>query len=131
MIRYCDNEGIVEVHGLHYKNNQKENIILPSVAIGVFSRFLVKDLVKKFKGKKVGYISCANYESDVYIINYKNQNITIFMAHIGAPRIADDIEELRVHGVKMFIIMVIVAYWIKLLKIVVLLFQQRDIEKKE
>ena len=104
MIRYCDNEGIVEVHGLHYKNNQKENIILPSVAIGVFSRFLVKDLVKKFKGKKVGYISCANYESDVYIINYKNQDITLFMAHVGAPRIADDIEELRVHGVKMFII---------------------------
>lgn len=104
MIRFSDKDGVVKVHGLHYKNEKKECIILPSVAIGVFSRYLVKDIAKKFCGRKVGYISCANYKSDVHVINYHNKEITLFMAHVGAPRIADDIEELKIHGVKTFII---------------------------
>ena len=103
MIRYSDGEGIVRVNGLYY-NEEKTNVKLPHVAIGVFSRYLYQDVIEKFPSREVGYISCANYRTNVYVVKYKDIEITFFMAHISAPRIADDIEELRLHGVDTFII---------------------------
>ena len=104
MIRYSDGEGIVRINGLHFRDGQNKKIVLPHVAIGVFSRYLYNDVIEKFSSKEVGYISCANYESNVYIIKYKDFEITFFMAHVGACRIADDIEQLKTHGVDTFII---------------------------
>ena len=103
MIRYSDGEGIVRVNGLH-KDEEKVDIKLPSVAIGVFSRYLYQDIIEKFPSEEVGYISCANYRSSVYIVKYKEIEVTFFMAHVSATRVSDDIEQLRVNGVKTFII---------------------------
>lgn len=103
MIRYSDGEGIVRVNGLHY-NEERVETKLPRVAIGVFSRYLYQDVIEKFSSREVGYISCANYRTNVYVVKYKDIEITFFMAHISAPRIADDIEELRLNGVDTFII---------------------------
>lgn len=103
MIKYSNGEGIVRISGLH-KDEKRIDITLPRVAIGVFSRYLYQEVIEKFPSQEVGYLSCANYRTNVYIIKYKNQEITFFMAHVSAPRIADDIEQLKVNGVKTFII---------------------------
>ncbi len=103
MIKYSDSEGIIRISGIH-KDNKRIDIKLPSVAIGVFSRYLYQDIIEKFPSTEVGYFSCANYNSNVYIIKYKNTEITFFMANVSAPRIADNIEQLKVNGVKTFII---------------------------
>ena len=104
MIRYSDGEGIVKIKGISVREGQDKNIKLPKVAVGVFSRYLYRDIIEKHSSKAVGYIACANYERDVYIIKYQNHEITLFLAQVGACRIADDIEELKVHGVETFII---------------------------
>ena len=80
MIRYSDGEGIVRVNGLYY-NEEKTNVKLPHVAIGVFSRYLYQDVVEKFPSREVGYISCANYRTNVYVVKYKDVEITFIISH--------------------------------------------------
>ena len=94
MIRYSTEEGLIKPHGIKFRQNQDPNIILPEVAIGVFSRHLFEDTVKKFNCQEVGYLSCANFERNVYILKYNNTEITFFMAGVGSPLLAGDIEEL-------------------------------------
>lgn len=62
MIRYSTEEGIIKPHGIKFRSGQDSNIVLPEVAIGVFSRHLFEDTVKEFNCQEVGYISCANLE---------------------------------------------------------------------
>lgn len=77
---------------------------MPEVAVGVFSRHLFYDTVEKFNCKEVGCISNANFERNVYILKYKEHEITFFMAGIAGPMISADIEELHAQGVNKFII---------------------------
>ena len=56
------------------------------------------DDVKDLLVEEVGYISCANMDRNVYIIKYKDVEITFFMAGVSGPWIAGDIEELYVLG---------------------------------
>lgn len=56
MIRYSDEEGFIRPHGIKYRENQDENIKLPKVAVGVFSRHLFEDVIEKFSSLEVGYI---------------------------------------------------------------------------
>ena len=77
---------------------------MPKVAVGVFSRHLFKHIIDTYKCKEVGYISCANFERNIYILTYKDTPITFFMAGVGSPLVASDIEELSAQGVKLFII---------------------------
>lgn len=104
MIRYSTEEGLIKPHGIKFRQNQDSNIILPEVAIGVFSRHLFNDTIKEFNCHEVGYLSCANFERNVYILKYNNTEITFFMAGVGSPLLAGDIEELSSQGVKKFII---------------------------
>ena len=104
MIRYGQGEPFIKAKHIRFREGQDKNIRLPKVAIGVFSRHLFKDIIEKFECKEVGYISCANLEKNVYILNYKNTLLTFFMAGVGAPLIAGDIEELHAQGVEKFII---------------------------
>lgn len=104
MIRYSVDEGFIKAHGIKFRENQDREIILPEVAVGVFSRHLLEDIVTKFQCEEVGYMSCANYEKNVYKMNYKGQKITLFMAGVSGPHISADIEELSAQGVKKFII---------------------------
>ena len=104
MIRYDNDEPFIKPHGIKFREGQDSKIKLPKVAIGVFSRHLFKDIVEKFSTKEVGYISCANLERNVYIINYKETHFTLFMAGIGGSWISADIEELKAQGVEKFII---------------------------
>ena len=60
--------------------------------------------MEKFSTKEVGYVSCANLEREVYIINYKGTLLTLFMAGVSGPWITADIEELHCQGVEKFII---------------------------
>lgn len=104
MIRFSKEEGFIKPSGIKFREGQDSNIILPSVAVGVFSKQLFRDVVQKYNCMEVGYISCANLEKNVYIINYKDTLITFFMAGVSGAHISADIEELSANGVKKFII---------------------------
>ncbi len=104
MIKYSSEEGFIKPHGIKHREGQDTNIKLPKVAVGVFSRHLFEDVIEKFSCLEVGYISCANLERNVYIIKYKDVEVTFFMAGVGGPLIAADIEELHSAGVEKFII---------------------------
>lgn len=104
MIKYSKEEGFIKAEGIKFREGQDPNIRLPKVAVGVFSRHLFDDVIQKFNCREVGYMSMANLERNIYILNYKSVNITFFMAGVSGPWISSDIEELAVHGVKTFII---------------------------
>ena len=104
MIRFDDSEPFIKPHGIKFKEGQNPNIVLPKVAVGVFSNHLFKDIVEKFSTNEVGYISGANMERNVYIINYKGTLITLFMAGVSGAWLCADIEELHAQGVEKFII---------------------------
>ena len=104
MNKFDNTEPFIKPHGIKFRDGQDTNIKLPKTAIGVFSRHLFKDIVEKFNTKEVGYISSANLERNIYIINYKGTYLTLFMAGVGGPLISADIEELHAQGVEKFII---------------------------
>lgn len=104
MIRYSNEEGFISPKGIKFREGQNKDIVLPKVAVGVFSRHLFNDVVEKFNSMEVGYISTANLERNVYIIRYKDKEITFFMAGVTSSYIAADIEELHAAGVEKFII---------------------------
>lgn len=104
MIRFDNDEPFIKPHGIKFREGQDSSIRLPKVAVGVFSRHLFKDIVEKFSTKEVGYISVANLERNVYIINYKGTFLTLFMAGVSGAWICADIEELHSQGVEKFII---------------------------
>ena len=103
MIVFSDQEGFIKSKGIKYKEGQ-EKIQLPPVAVGVFSKELFNDVIEKYNCLEVGYIKTANLDRKIYIINYKGEEITFFMAGVAAPIIAGDIEEISASGVKKFII---------------------------
>ena len=90
--------------GLTFKDGQDNNIRLPKVAIGVFSKVLFNEIINKFDCKEIGMIRNVNFEKKVYILNYKNQLFTFFMAGVGGPSISRDIEDLHVQGVEKIVI---------------------------
>lgn len=104
MIKYSNEEGFIKPKGIGFKDDQNKNIILPKVAVGVFSRHLFNDVVEKFSCKEVGYLASANLHRTVYILRYKNIELTFFMAGVGGPYICADIEELSTQGVEKIII---------------------------
>ena len=104
MIKYSEQEGFIVPSGIKFRENQDKNIKLPKVAVGVFSRHLFNDVVEKFSCLEVGYIDMCNLEKNIYILNYNGSQITFFMAGVGGPQIAMDIEELSHQGVEKFII---------------------------
>ena len=104
MIKYYDEEGFIKPTGIKFREGQDENVILPKVAVGVFSRYLFFDVVEKYSCKEVGYISSANMERNVYILRYRNIELTFFMAGVSGPWISSDIEVLHAQGVKKVII---------------------------
>ena len=101
MIIFGKGEPIIKTGGVHLTGDIN---IFPEVAVGVFSHHLFEDIVSKYPCNKVGYMKNANFERDVYILKYKEVEITLFMASVGASHMAADIEELAYNGVKKFII---------------------------
>ena len=104
MIRYSNEEGFIRPKGISFREDQDKNIRLPKVAVGVFSKHLFDDVVEKFSSLEVGHLSTANMENNVYILKYKDVELTFFMAGVGGPVIAAGIEELHAQGVEKFII---------------------------
>lgn len=104
MIRYSEQEGFIKAKGIKFTEEQDPNIRLPKVAVGVFSKYLYHDVIEKFKCREVGTMRCANLERPVYILIYKDVEITFFMAGVSGPWISADIEELSAQGVEKFII---------------------------
>ena len=104
MIRFDNSEPFIKPKGIKFREGQDSSIRLPKVAIGVFSRHLFKDIVEKFSTKEVGYISVANLERNVYIINYNGTLLTLFMIGVSGAWACADIEELHSQGVEKFII---------------------------
>ena len=102
MIRFSNNEGVIKNSGIHIENSNYAT--LPEVCVGVFSRELFQFVEKNFKLTYIGYISCANMEKKVYAVDYKGKEVTFFMASVGGPAIAGDMEELIASGIKKFII---------------------------
>ena len=107
MIIYSKEEGFITSNGIKFREGQDDKIILPEVAVGVYSHHLFEHIIKdypEFEPKAVGYMETANFDRDVYILNYKGVKITFFIAGVGGPLIAGDIEELSKSGVKKFIL---------------------------
>ena len=93
MIKYSNEEGFIKPKGIKFREGQDKNIILPKVAVGVFSRHLFQDVIQKFHCTEVGYISTATIERNIYILNYKDTELTFFMAGVSGPWISAAIEE--------------------------------------
>ncbi len=105
MIIYSKEEGIIKPCGIKKLDGKRDpNYKIPHIAVGVFSEYLLQDIVEKFECNKVGMISCANCQRPVYIMKYKDIEITLFLAGVSGPWISSDIEELNVNGVDTFII---------------------------
>lgn len=105
MIRYSDEEGFIKSGGIRDENDERKNEVkLPQVAVGIFSIKLFENIVDSFETKKVGYFGGASYHRPIYILRYKETEITLFNAGISGPWIASDIEDLHYNGVQTFII---------------------------
>ena len=105
MIIYSEEESITKPFGIKKLDGTRDiNFKLPHIAVGVFSEYLLDDIVAKFGCEKVGVISCANCQRPVYVMKYKDMKITLFLAGVSGPWISADIEELNVNGVNTFII---------------------------
>lgn len=104
MIRFSNEEGFIKAKGIKFREGQDNDIVLPKVAVGVFSRHLFDDIVEKFSCNEVGYISSCNLERNIYVLRYKDVELTLFMAGVSGPWISADIEELSAQGVEKFII---------------------------
>ncbi len=105
MIIYSSEEGVIKPCGIRKLDGTKDkDYKLPHIAIGVFSEYLLENIVEKFECEKVGMITCANCKRSVYIMRYKDIKITLFLAGISGPWISSDIEELSVNGIDTFII---------------------------
>lgn len=105
MIRFSKEEGIITPTGItKLDGTHDKNYKLPHIAIGIFSEYLLADIVQKFPCEKVGEIGCANCQRPVYIMKYKDIELTLFVAGVSGPWISSDIEQLDVHGIDTFII---------------------------
>lgn len=105
MINYSNQEGFIKPKGIKNINGIiDENLRLPHIAVGVFSEHLLNDIVQKFECKKIGTFSTTSIERPIYILRYKEIEITLFMAGISGPWISGDIEELNANGADTFII---------------------------
>ena len=104
MIKLGIGEPFIKPKGIRFRQGQNSSIRLPKVAIGVFSFHLFDAIIEKFSCEEVGYMSCADREKNVYILDYKDTKLTFFNAGVGSPAIASDIEELHAQGVEKFVI---------------------------
>ena len=104
MIIYSEEEGFIKPVGLNFENDGERKTKIPEVAIGVFSRHLYDDIVEKFSSCVIGRFLSTNMERKVYKIKYKDKEFTFFMAGVGGPMIAADIDDLASVGVKKVII---------------------------
>ena len=78
MIIYSKEEGLIKPSGIKRLDGTRDvNYKLPHIAVGVFSQYLLEDIVGKFECEKVGVISCANCQRPVYVLKYKNIKITL------------------------------------------------------
>ena len=102
MIMFSNEEGFIKTRGI--RNNEgihDLSIKLPHIGVGVFSEHLLKDIITRYKSIKVGELILRR---PIYILEYQNIKITLFVAGISGPWISTDIEELSGNGVDTFII---------------------------
>ena len=107
MISFSNQDGHISPMGIQFYDEKDKEKGLPKIAVGIFSHYLISFILEEHKDlvvKNIGYIATANLHRDVYILNYKGTELCFFMAGVGAPCIASDIEDLAVNGVKTFII---------------------------
>ena len=105
MIFYSNEKGIIPSTGIKNLEGVHDlNLKLPSIAIGVFSEHLYKDIVKKYNCVQIGNFGGSSISRPIHIINYKDKEFTLFLAGLSGPWISSDIEELNVNGVNTFII---------------------------
>ena len=102
MIKYSEEEGFIKPVGIINTSNKPVDI--PKTAIGVFSKHLYEDIVEKFSSCEIGSFLSTNMERKVYKIKYKEKEFTFFMAGVGGPMIAADIDDLASVGVEKVII---------------------------
>lgn len=92
MILFSKGEGLIKATGIRKLDGTRDaNYKLPHIAVGVFSEYLLEDIVEKFECVKVGFISGANCSRPVYIMKYDDIKITLFMAGVSGPWISADI----------------------------------------
>ena len=102
MIIYSKDDGFIKPQGIkNLKGVRDSSIKLPHIAVGVFSEHLLNYIVKETKCQKQGELT---EKRPVYIMEYKDIEITLFLAGISGPWICNDIEDLNVNGVDTFII---------------------------
>lgn len=71
----------------------------PKIAVGFFSKKLIRKIVEQIKPEIIGNCENANSEYPVYKINTNIVDIAVFHAAVGAPAIAGQVEELIAYGV--------------------------------
>ena len=79
MILYSEEEGLIKAKGIKKLDGTRDaNYKLPHIAVGVFSEYLLEDIVEKFECVKVGVISgdkCRHrrieYERGRHVYNFR------------------------------------------------------------
>lgn len=82
-----------------------ENVVpnFPKIGITCFSKKLMDRYIENFNGVKIAEISNANGRVPVYKINYKNNEIALFMSRVGAPACTVSYEEVLAMGLEKLI----------------------------
>lgn len=102
----------------------------PEVTISCFSRHLFEQVLTYFEPKLLAEIHIATGISPVYEIEYKGERFAQFQSYVGEPACVAMYEDLIAFGSKRLILIGNCGVLDKILKIVELLYPQRQSEMK-
>ncbi len=86
--------------------NEVQNVIpeFPKIGITCFSYKLINRYVERFNGEKITEFHNGNGSISIYKINYKGQELALFMSIVGAPACIVEYEELYAMGLEKIIV---------------------------
>ena len=85
---------------------------MPKVAVSCYSCITFERMVEELDVEIIGRLSTVNAVIPVYRTVYKNTPIALFMAGVGAPMSAGDMEEIYQMGVQKVVLFGSCGCWI-------------------
>lgn len=85
-----------------FNPDEVESVIpgFPKIGITCFSYKLIDNFVEKFNAEEIAKLSNGNGKVPVYKINYKGEDIAIFMSRVGASACVINYEEVLAMGLE-------------------------------
>ncbi len=96
-----DNEKEAVINPRDFMKYQKD---FPKVGITCYAKEIIEALVEKLEGIKIGEITSANGNSDIYKVNIDGKDIAIYMSRVGAPASVGDYEDILELGLEKLVV---------------------------